>query len=131
VQLYFDTSALVKLVTAEPESAPLRSYLSETGDDAEFTAAITRTELVRAAARLRDADIARQATLLLTRLQFVEISRALLDAAADLPPPELRALDAIHLAAAMTAPDLRALVTYDRRLADAAAHAGLSVASPA
>jgi uncharacterized protein len=131
VQLYFDTSALVKLVTAEPESAPLRSYLSETGGDAEFTAAITRTELVRAAARLRDADIARQATLLLTRLQFVEISRALLDAAADLPPPELRALDAIHLAAAMTAPDLRALVTYDRRLADAAAHAGLSVASPA
>jgi predicted nucleic acid-binding protein len=131
VQLYFDTSALVKLVTAEPESAPLRSYLSETGGDAEFTAAITRTELVRAAARLRDADIARQATLLLTRLQFVEISRALLDAAAALPPPELRALDAIHLAAAMTAPDLRALVTYDRRLADAAAHAGLSVASPA
>jgi len=131
VQLYVDTSALVKLVTLEPESAALRGYLAETGDDAEFTAAITRTELVRAAARLRDDEIARQATLLLTRLQYVEMSTALLDAAAALPPPELRALDAIHLAAALTAPELRAFVTYDRRLADAATHAGLPVVSPA
>jgi uncharacterized protein len=130
VQLYIDTSALVKLVTVEPETAPLRSYLLEAEGDAEFTAAITRTELVRAAARLRDTDIARQASLLLTRLQFVEISTALLDAAAVLPPPELRTIDAIHLAAAMTAPELRALVTYDRRLADAAADAGVVVASP-
>jgi len=66
VQLYIDTSALVKLVTVEQESAALRGYLEQTVDDAEFTAAITRTELVRAAARLRNADIDRQATLLLT-----------------------------------------------------------------
>lgn len=131
MQLYVDTSALVKLVTVEPESAALRGYLSEAGGDAEFTAAITRTELVRAAARLRDADIARQATLLLTRLQYVEISTALLDTAATLPPPELGALDAIHLAAALTAPDLRALVTYDRRLAHAATDAGIAVVAPA
>ena len=131
MQLYIDTSALVKLVTVEQESAALRSYLEQTVDDAEFTAAITRTELVRAAARLRNADIGRQATLLLTRLQFVEISPALLDAAAALPPPELRAPDAIHLAAALTAPELRALVTYDSRVAEAATAAGLTVVSPA
>ena len=130
MQLYVDTSALVKLLTVEPESGALRGYLSEAAADAVFTAAITRTELVRAAARLRDADVARQTTLLLTKLQFVEISTALLDAAAILPPPELRALDAIHLAAALTAPDLRAFVTYDRRLADAAADAGVVVVSP-
>ena len=131
MQLYIDTSALVKLVTVEQESAALRGYLEQTVGDAEFTAAITRTELVRAAARLRNADIDRQATLLLTRLQFVEISTALLDAAAALPPPELRAPDAIHLAAALTAPELRALVTYDSRLAEAATAAGLTVVSPA
>jgi predicted nucleic acid-binding protein len=131
MQLYVDTSALVKLVTVEPESAALRGYLSESSDDAEFTVAITRTELVRAATRLRDADIARQATLLLTRLQFVEISTALLDAAAALPPPELRTLDAIHLAAALTAPELRAFVTYDNRLAEAATATDLAVVSPA
>lgn len=131
MQLYVDTSALVKLVTVEPESAALRGYFEETGDDAEFTAAITRTELVRAAARLQDAAISHQATLLLSRLHFVEISTALLDTTAALPPPELRTLDAIHLAAALTAPDLRALVTYDNRLAEAATAAGVTVVSPA
>ena len=131
MQLYVDTSALVKLVTVEPESAAFRSYLLEAGGDAEFTAAITRTELVRAAARLHDTAISRQASLLLTRLQFVEISNALLGAAAVLRPPELRTLDAVHLAAALTAPDLRAFVTYDRHLADAAADAGVIVVSPA
>jgi 7-keto-8-aminopelargonate synthetase-like enzyme len=39
-------------------------------------------------------------------------------------------LDAIHLAAALTAPDLRAIVTYDSRLAGAAADAGIAVVSP-
>ncbi len=103
------------------------AIFSKAEGDAEFTAAITRTELVRAATRLRDPDVTLQATLLLTRLHFVEISTALLNAAAILPPPELHTLDAIHLAAALTAPDLRALVTYDRRLADA----GIVVVSPA
>jgi predicted nucleic acid-binding protein len=130
VQLYLDASALVKLVTVEQESSALRGYLSAADSDAEFTAAITRTELVRAATRLRKPDIVRQANRLLTKLQFVEFSTALLDAAAALPPPELRTLDAIHLAAALSAPDLRAFVTYDRRLADAAAAAGMAVVSP-
>ena len=88
VHLYFDSSALVKLVvTVEPESLALRSYLSEAAGDAEFTAAITRTELVRAAARLRDADSPGKPRLLLTRLQFVAISTALLDAASDCRRP--------------------------------------------
>ena len=52
------------------------------------------------------------------------------DAAAAIRPTELRTLDAIHLAAAMSVPGLRALVTYDRRLADAAADAGVVVVSP-
>jgi len=42
----------------------------------------------------------------------------------------LRTLDAIHLAAAQTAPELRALVAYDTRLADAAESLGIAVASP-
>lgn len=131
MQLYLDTSALVKLVTVEPETAALQRYLSEASGDAAFTAAITRTELVRAAARLHDDAITGQAALLLTKLQFVAISTALLDAAAALPPTELRTLDAIHLAAALTAPDLRALITYDRQLAAAAGMAGLVVVAPA
>jgi hypothetical protein len=49
-----------------------------------------------------------------------------------LEPIALRSLDAIHLAAAqLVAPTLRAVVTYDRRMAEAAASLGFPVASPA
>ena len=51
--------------------------------------------------------------------------------AASLDPPGLRSLDAIHLATALSLDGLDALVTYDRRLSDAATDAGLAVASPA
>jgi len=60
----------------------------------------------------------------------VPLNNKLLDAAGTFVPPELRTLDAIHLAAARTAPDLRAMFTYDDRLAQAAATAGIAVASP-
>ena len=47
-------------------------------------------------------------------------------------PPAVRTLDAIYLATALRMSDqLTSLVTYDRRLADAAATAGLIVNSPA
>jgi len=52
------------------------------------------------------------------------------DEAATVGPPGLRTLDAIHLAAAQTAPELRALVAYDTRLADTAESLGIAVASP-
>jgi predicted nucleic acid-binding protein len=46
-------------------------------------------------------------------------------------PPELRSLDAIHLAsAAILGPSVRQIVTYDGRMADAAAAAGWTVAAP-
>ena len=51
--------------------------------------------------------------------------------ARSIQPPTLRALDSIHLASALTmASDLGVFVAYDRRLLDAAADAGLAVASP-
>jgi predicted nucleic acid-binding protein len=59
------------------------------------------------------------------------LNSRLLDTAATIVPRELRTLDAIHLAAARTAPDLRELVTYDGRLTDAAIAAGIAVAAPA
>ena len=43
----------------------------------------------------------------------------------------LRSLDAVHLAAAqVVGQELRAVVTYDRRMADAARDLGLAVAAP-
>ena len=47
------------------------------------------------------------------------------------PDRLLRSLDAIHLATArLLGPELTALVTYDERLAKAAADAGVSVLAP-
>ncbi len=68
---------------------------------------------------------------LLRSVDLVRLDDALLDAAGMLEPPALRSLDAIHLAAAhLVAPTLRAVVTYDRRMAEAATSLGFPVAAP-
>ena len=128
MNIYVDSSALVKMVIEEANSPALGRYFAEFSLDRQLTAAISRTELVRAVAR-RGATV-ENARKALSKLDFVAITNSLLDDAAALAPPELRTLDAIHLTAALSAPDLRALVTYDRRLADAAEQAGLPVVSP-
>jgi predicted nucleic acid-binding protein len=128
MNIYVDSSALVKMVIEEADSPALGRYFAEFSLDRQLTAAISRTELVRAVAR-RGATV-ENARKALSKLDFVAITNSLLDDAAALAPPELRTLDAIHLTAALSAPDLRALVTYDRRLADAAEQAGLPVVSP-
>ena len=130
MQLYLDSSALVKLVVSEAESTALRTYLAEHRSDARMAAALARTEVVRALAMYRSIELVEIARSIIARLHLVPLNNRLLDAAATKLPPELRTLDAIHLAAAMTAPDLRAIVTYDKRLADAAATAGLAVVAP-
>jgi len=68
----------------------------------------------------------------LTRLDQISLSTELLDRAADLSAGvTLRSLDAIHLAAAhMVGGELRAVITYDRRMAEAALGLGLTVESP-
>jgi predicted nucleic acid-binding protein len=59
------------------------------------------------------------------------VTAEVFDRAGAMAPPELRSLDALHLAAAMSlGRDLAGIVAYDDRLALAASHAGLKVASP-
>jgi len=130
VKTYLDTSALIKLVVAEPESPSLRTYLGTIPDDTLFTAALTRTELIRAVRRVDPAAITRSRHLL-GGLATVNLTTSLLDAAALLEPPLLRSLDAIHLAAAQRAgADLRAVITYDARMADAARLLEIPVTAP-
>lgn len=63
---------------------------------------------------------------------LLAIDDAVLAAAAALEPIELRSLDAIHLATALSlGDDLGAMYVYDRRLAEAARAAGLRVDAPA
>ena len=72
-----------------------------------------------------------RARRLLQRLSLVQIDEELLDAAAAVDPRVLRSLDAIHLAAAQLFGDeLTAIVTYDRRMAAAAALVDLAAVAP-
>jgi predicted nucleic acid-binding protein len=130
VRIYLDPSALVKLVVAEEESQALKSFLTERSDDTLFTAAVARTELIRALAPNGPQAIA-DARHLLNSLDTVFLTRRLLDDAGALQPLHPRSLDAIHLVAAQRAGDtLRSVVTYDTRMLSAAADLGIITACP-
>lgn len=132
MKLYLDSSALVKLVKREPESSALRRLLRRRRADARVTSALARVEVVRAVAGGGPAAVA-HAQRQLARVDHVNLGRDLLDEAATLlPGTVLRSLDAIHLTSARSVgADLRAVVTYDHRMQDAAVAAGLVVEAPA
>ena len=126
--VYLDSSALVKLVIVEPESAALRRYLG--GEPERASCALARVEVLRAV-RVHGASALARARRLLQRLNLVQIDEELLEAAATLDPRVLRNLDAVHLASAqLFGEELTAIVTYDRRMAAAAALVDLRVAAP-
>lgn len=126
---YLDTSAFVKLLVVEPESAALRERLRRWPE--RVSATLLRTETVRALRRSGHEHLVGTARRLLGAMVLIRLDEPLLDRAADLGPPRLRSLDAVHLAAALSiGPDLAVLVTYDDRLRGAALEQGLDVESP-
>ncbi|MBA3529391.1 MAG: type II toxin-antitoxin system VapC family toxin [Propionibacteriaceae bacterium] len=126
--IYADTSALAKLVVAEAETPALRSWFASQSSGL-VTNSVGVVELQRLAARVSP-DAERTALLLLSRIDRISLTAAALALAGQLPPPELRTLDALHVASAAELVDLVALLTYDRRMAEAASHLGLPVESP-
>lgn len=128
--IYLDSSALVKLVVTEAESVPLLTFLSARAAEAHVTSALARVEVVRAVRHL-GGNAAVSARHLLSRLDQIPVSDDVLDTAADVDAAVLRSLDAIHLSSARELETaLTAFVTYDKRLAVAAADAGLPVHAP-
>lgn len=128
--LYLDSSALLKLIIEEKESRALVRFLKSERTE-HVSCSLVRTEVLRATRRHGAAALERARSLLQT-LQLVQLADTLLDAAGILEPMEMRSLDAIHLAAAaLIAPELTALVTYDKRMAEGAALRGYPVVSPA
>jgi predicted nucleic acid-binding protein len=125
---YFDSSALVKLVVREAESTAMHAFVA--AHLRRASCALARVEVPRAA-RAHGADSVRTARRVVDGLALVPMTDALLDTAASLEGSALRSLDAIHVAAALTlGGDLAEFVTYDRRMADAAAAHGLRVVAP-
>jgi predicted nucleic acid-binding protein len=132
--VYADASALVKLVRDEAESAALRTYLQ--GADL-VSSELVLTEIPRAARRAAALDpdlpldqLLERAGALIEALALRPLDRALLAWAGALAEPALRALDAIHVAAAIDLDPIDAFVTYDERQAAAARLAGLRTMAP-
>jgi predicted nucleic acid-binding protein len=129
VAFYIDTSALVKLVVAEPETDAVRSWFAESHRD-PVASDLVRTELVRAVRRVAP-DRLVQARAVLDSVTLLQVTTAIFEAAGRVDPAVLRSLDALHVAAALElGDDLQGIVTYDERLAEAAASNGISVVSP-
>ena len=125
---YLDSSALVKLAVAEEESAALRRYLRRRRP--LVSSALSRTEVGRALLPFGP-EAVRRGKQVLARVDLVRVSDRLLDAAAQLEPPGIRSLDAVHLATArQLGADLGQLVTYDVRMAAAAEAFGWTVVAP-
>jgi predicted nucleic acid-binding protein len=126
-RLYLDASALVKLVVEEPESSALAAAI---GGAPEMTSsAVAAVEVPLAARRSKTTAAVQAAEELLGAVALVWLTRDVVRRAGRLT--DLRTLDAIHLASALSLESsIEGFVVYDRRLAAAAARAGLEVLTP-
>jgi predicted nucleic acid-binding protein len=126
---YLDSSAIVKLAVAEPESGALRRFLRRRKP--YVASALARAEVTRALLPFGQAAL-RRGDAVLARIDLVRVSDTVLRAAGGLLPEDIRTLDAIHLATAQQlGHDLARLVTYDTRMQSVAGQLGLDVAAPA
>ncbi len=129
--IYLDTSAFLKTVLAEPQSAPLDTYFGTFDAPRFVSSALLAVEARRSVLRNDPAALPRT-DLALLRVEQVELSAGVLETASRLPDPVLRTFDAIHVATAvLIREDVDVLVSYDERMLAAAAAHGLATAAPA
>ena len=128
--LYLDSSALVKLVVPEAESAALVELLVDW--PARVTSHVAVVEVVRAARRAsHDKAVHRRAREVMAAVNLIRLNGDVMQQATTLQPTVLCSLDAIHLASATSlADDIGAFVAYDRTLSAAAAAAGFRILAP-
>lgn len=115
--IYLDTSAALKLVVAEPETARLELWLAAHAGSPRVSSRLLRIEMLRA--------VTRTAAYRMSRVNVALRAIALLNMDDVAPAAEviggkaLRSLDVIHLATAHEIrTELTAFVCYDKRLRD-------------
>jgi predicted nucleic acid-binding protein len=130
---YLDTSAAMKLLVEEPESASLADYFAAptTGSEPVSVVAswLLHTELHCAAQRHPGDVDAEAAEAVLDAVSLVDLTRGDVLTAGALPG-RLRSEDALHLAVALRL-GVDEMITYDDELAQAATAAGITVKHPA
>lgn len=126
---YLDTSAAMKLLVEEEESAPLTAFLQSATPEEELVASwLLHTELHCAANRHPDDVDLAAVSIVLDTVTLVDLTRGDLLTAGALPG-RLRSNDAVHLAVALRV-GVDQIITYDAELAAASVEAGVAVARP-
>lgn len=135
--IYLDSAAAVKLVHDEADTTALRNYLDERSAIEWVSSSLVEIEtyraLVRATAPSNMPTVINQFHAMLDLIVRIEIDSGVRILAQTVAPPSVRSLDAIHLATGLRLREqnrLTSFVTYDKRLAEAAAAAGLTVEMP-
>jgi uncharacterized protein len=132
VVIYVDSSAIVKLIRPETESAALAAWLND-GAEAVVTSTLAEVEVPRALRRVAPARLP-GVSAVLARMSRLEIDGPVRATAAAYTDDQLGSLDAIHLATAemLVAAGKRvtAFVSYDIRQSRAAAAAGFTTVAP-
>lgn len=131
--IYLDTAALVKMIREEDETPDLIAWLNDHPTDQLVASVLVEVEVPRALRR-NQPEVLGAVTPMLCRVVRFKIDAAVRATAAAYVDSELRPLDAIHLATAdhlvASGKIMTAFVTYDKRLAAAAAEAGHTVLAP-
>ena len=126
---YLDTSAAMKLLVEEAESAALTTYLQSEQASEAVASWLLHTELHCAANRHPDDIDVAAVGVVLDTITLVDLTRGDLLTAGALPG-RLRSNDAVHLAVALRV-GVDEMITYDSELDVAARASGLAVARPA
>jgi predicted nucleic acid-binding protein len=127
--LYVDTSALGRVLLAEPDAASIQASLA--GYEESWSSSLLTLELGRLARRHGKTDFALQ---LLEGLSLCTVTEERLRVAAAIQPLEVRSLDAIHLGAAVELRDaelVSAVLTFDKQFIAGCVHHGIEVIKPA
>lgn len=112
---YIDASALVKLFKPEHETNAFRAALGDW--PVQVASELIRVEAVCTARRLGGEDVLRRAEAALELINLIPVSPEIIELATGAHAPPLRAMDAIHLATALTMrDDLGAVFVYDNDL---------------
>lgn len=134
MRVYLDSSAALKRVIAEPESADLVAAVDKhhTEGDILMSSSLAWIEVARALRAHRHTTLAKVADDVGAALSGVAehpLVAEVVALARRVGPPVLRSLDAIHLATALLL-DADVVLTYDQCLAAACIEGGFAVAAP-
>jgi predicted nucleic acid-binding protein len=126
--VYIDTSALGRVLLAEPDKPAIERGLADY--DRIVSSRLLQVELRRLALRKNLLDATAE---LLAEVALISMDEPILTASETLSPSAVGTLDAIHLATAVRLSndgELDALMTYDKQLAEGAREHGITVLPP-